>query len=314
MRAAGRPAWTSASDPQPEVAARLRDLRPLGLEPVTDTEGRRLWNAPVDRHHHLGYRRPFGAHVRYLLTDRDGRRLGCLLFEAVRRTLPCRDRNRHLMVVNPRYPVFPWVRSKFLASPALALAVRQLADDWERLHGWRPVMCGTFVDGTRFRASCHRGAGWRHIGETGGTGGRTVKGVHLMPLRGNARGILRGEDDGSPTRAERGRSAASDRRFGRHGCRGARGRPMAEAGVGSLPVMPFVFRLTVTPGGQGYRTTLCGLWEECAAAGVDLPQDGPPAASTACEARGKLDGAAFRRLHREVWCETAPPRASASVS
>ncbi len=124
------------------------------------------------------------------------------------------------MVVNPRYLVSAWVRPEFLASPALALAARRLADGWERLHGWRPVMCGTFVDGTRFRASCHRGAGCRRIGQTGGTGGKTVKGVHLTPLRGNASGILRGEEDGSPakppTRAERGRSAASDRRFGRH--------------------------------------------------------------------------------------------------
>ncbi len=45
--------------------------------------------------------------------------------------------------------------------------------------------------------------------------------------------------------------------------------------------MLFVLRLTVTPGSQGYRTTLCVLREECAAAGVDLPQEEPPAASTA---------------------------------
>ena len=116
------PAWTSASDPQPEIAAPLADLRPLGLEPVTDTEGRQLWNAFVDRHHYLGYRRPYGAHVRYFLTDRQGRRLGCLLFDAVTKTLACRDgwigwkdrrrdRSRHLMVVNSRFLVFPKVCS-----------------------------------------------------------------------------------------------------------------------------------------------------------------------------------------------------------
>ena len=68
----------------------------------------------------------------------------------------------------------------------------------------------------------------------------------------------------------------------------------------SLLIMLFVFRLVVAPRGQGYRTTLCELWEQCAAAGVALPQDEPPAASTACEAREKLDEAAFKRLHREV--------------
>ena len=60
-----KPVWGSASDPAPPVSAPLKELQPLGLEVVTDTEGRQLWNAFVDRHHYLGYRRPFGAHIRY---------------------------------------------------------------------------------------------------------------------------------------------------------------------------------------------------------------------------------------------------------
>ena len=111
------PVWTSASDRRPALCADLSDLRPLRLEPVTDTDGRQLWNAFVDRHHYLGYRRPFGAHIRYFVADREGRKLGCLLFEAATKTLPCRDnwigwsdrargRSRHLMVVNSRFLVF----------------------------------------------------------------------------------------------------------------------------------------------------------------------------------------------------------------
>ncbi len=334
MRAADRPAWTSASDPQPEIAAPLSELRPLDLEPVTDTEGRQLWNALVDRHHYLGYRRPFGAHVRYLLTDRDGRRLGCLLFEAVTKTLPARDRwigwsdrvrdrNRHLMVVNSRFLVFPWVRSRFLASSALALAARRLANDWERLHGWRPVMCETFVDETRFRASCYRGAGWERIGETSNRG-KSRKGVYVTPLLGNARGILRGERDRPtpkpPTTAERGRSAASNRRISkRFEALVAAATAVAEREdarwrkrrrvFNSLLIILFVFRLVSAAGVQSYRAALCELWEECAAAGMELPQEDPPTASTVCQAREKLDEAAFRRLHREVLArspETAP--------
>ena len=211
MKAVDAPAWTSASDPQPEIAAPLSELRPLRVEPVTDTEGRQLWNAFVDRHHYLGYRRPFGAHIRCFVTDRDGRRLGCLLFDAVTKRLPCRDRwigwtdrtrdrRRRLMVVNSRFLVFPWVRSKNLASSALAMATRRLADDWERIHGHRPVLCETFIDETRFRASCCRAANWKRIGET-------------------AREILRGAGDAGkrkpPTRRLRrvrtraGRSAAA---------------------------------------------------------------------------------------------------------
>ncbi len=170
------PAWTSASDPQPEIVAPLSALRPLKLEPVTDTEGRQLWNALVDRHHYLGYRRPFGAHVRYFVTDNEGRRLGCLLFDAVTKRLPCRDgwigwndrnrdRSRHLTVVNSRFLVFPWVRSKNLASSALALATRRLADDWERIHGWRRC-CAR-------RSSTRPGSGPRATGRpTGSASGR----------------------------------------------------------------------------------------------------------------------------------------------
>ena len=88
MRDADRPAWTPASDPQPEIAAPLADLRPLRLEAVADAEGRQLWNALVDRHHYLGHRRPFGAHVRYFVTDRQGRRLGCLPCGACRGRCP----------------------------------------------------------------------------------------------------------------------------------------------------------------------------------------------------------------------------------
>ena len=89
------PVWTSACDPQPQIVAPLCELRPLRVEPVTDTEGRQLWNAFVDRHHYLGYKRPFGAHVRYFVTDRQGRKLGCVLFEAATKTLVTHPKRPH---------------------------------------------------------------------------------------------------------------------------------------------------------------------------------------------------------------------------
>ena len=318
------PEWSVASDRQPELCAELCDLRPLRLEPVTDTDGRQLWNAFVDRHHYLGYKRPFGAHIRYFIADREGRKLGCLLFEAATKTLPCRDRwigwservrgrKRRRLVVNSRFLVFPWVRSKNLASSALALATRRLADDWRRLHGYRPVLCETFVDESRFRASCYRAANWARIGSTGG---KSAKGVYVLPLRGGAREILGGERDAEepakpPRRAERGRSATRDRRFFRRWeTLVAAATAVAEREdarwqkrrrvFNSLLIMLFVRCLVVAPRGQGYRARLCELWEQCAAAGVELPQDEPPTASTACEAREKLDERTFKALHREI--------------
>ncbi len=88
----GKPVRSSASATGPLISAPLMNLQPLGPEVVTDTEGRQLWNASVDRHNDLVYRRPFGANIRWFLTDRRGRRLGCLLFDASARSLPCRER------------------------------------------------------------------------------------------------------------------------------------------------------------------------------------------------------------------------------
>ena len=180
-------------------------------------------SALVDRHHYLGYRRPFGAHVLYFVTDRDGRRLGCLLFDAVTKRLPCRDRwigwkgsdadrRRRLMVVDSRFLVFPWVRSKYLASSALALATAAArGDDWERLHGWRRCvrdlrrrdpLQGLVIPGGQLGA--HRGDGrHRKVAQ-----GRLV----VKTLCEGARDILRGEGGKPakpPTRSERGRFGLS---------------------------------------------------------------------------------------------------------
>ena len=331
--AADRPAWTSAPDPGPETAAPPAELRPLKLEAVADAEGRHLWNAFVDRHHHLGYRRPFGAHVRHFVTDRQGRRLGCLLSGAAAKSLPCGDRwigwsdrvrgrRRHLMVVNSRFLVFPWVVSKNLASPVPGMAARRLPDGRERLHGWRPVLRGTLKDGTRFRASCQRAASRERVGGTAAGRGKPVKGVHVMPLDPACRGILRGGREAAgpkpPARAGRGRSAASDRRSGRRfGTPGAAATSVAARGdarwrkrrrvLDSLPVMPVVLRPVAAPRGQGYRTTLCGPWARCAAAGVAPPQAEPPAASTACAARDRPAGAAFRRPRAGILASAPDP-------
>ncbi len=114
----------------------------------------------------------------------------------------------------------PWVISKNLASCGLSLAMRRLGDDWQELNGYRPVLCETFVEEGRFRATCYRAANWERIGATGGDKGKSIKGVYVLPLCANSREVLRGERDVArpakpPSRAERGRSGGSDRRFTR---------------------------------------------------------------------------------------------------
>ena len=205
---------TAASDPQPEIACRLSDLEPLSLAAADGRAERSEWNELVDRHHPLGCPRPFGPSLRWFILDRDGRRLGCLLFEAAARELPARDewigwdarqRERwlHLALGNSRFLILPWVRVANLASRALGMAVERLPGEWRERHGYRPVLVETFVDPTRHDGACYRAANWTRVGETAGrkSGKRRkpAKEIYAKPLDEGFRDALRGRPRAPPT-------------------------------------------------------------------------------------------------------------------
>ena len=163
------------------VREALARLEPLALRVITEKDEVEAWNELLDRHHYLGYRRPFGPHLRYAIVDCHGRWLGCLLFAYAARSLLCRDqfigwdeaaRQKRLdqVIGNSRFLIFPWVRVENLASKALSLVVRRLADDWQAQHGYRPVLVETFVDLSRFRGTCYRAANWAVSGRDPGQG------------------------------------------------------------------------------------------------------------------------------------------------
>ena len=196
------PAWTARSEPGAEIGGGLEGLEPLELRVVTEPHEVARWNELIDRHHYLGYRRPVGPHLRYAIVDCRGRWLGCLLFSYAARSLPCRDdfigwdeaaRRKRLdrVLGNPRFLILPWVRVGNLASKALSLATRRLADDWKARHGYRPVLVETFVDPARFDGACYRAANWRYLGETAAKrSARTPKSVFVQPLDKDFRAIL----------------------------------------------------------------------------------------------------------------------------
>ncbi len=64
--------------------------------------------------------------------------------------------------------MLPRVRVDNLASKALSMALRSLAERWEANHACRPVLCETFIDPTRFDGTCHKAANWETIGMTAG--------------------------------------------------------------------------------------------------------------------------------------------------
>ena len=195
------------SAPQAPLDGPLPQLEPLRLRLVNGRAEAALGNEFLARYHPLGYRQPIGCHLRYFLADRQGRLLGCLLYDFAARYLPVRDRwigwqdqpRRPLqrVVRQARFLLFPWVRVKCLASKVLGLSLRQLAADWQRVHGVRPVLVETYVS-DQHKGTCYRASNWHYLGQTQARGAwgtapaRTPKAVFVYPLQRDWQAVLRG--------------------------------------------------------------------------------------------------------------------------
>ncbi|MEN8133657.1 MAG: Druantia anti-phage system protein DruA [Pseudomonadota bacterium] len=191
----------------------LGDYPSILITLVTSAGERALWRELVDRHHYLGHRVPFGAHLRYLIRLEDPSQtvVGCLQYSSGAWRMQARDgwigweeaqRKRHLqrVVSNSRFLILPWVRIRYLASHVLSRAARRLPQDWAAHYGLAPWLLETLVDPARFEGTCYRAANWIEVGTTTGRGrqdchhrrhGAQPKKVWLYPLRRDARQRLR---------------------------------------------------------------------------------------------------------------------------
>ena len=190
------------------VEGQLSDVQPVSLELAVAKETRDLWNEYVDRHHMLGYQRPFGCTLRYFIDSPRGI-LGCALMAGAAKSIRVRDtwigwnnkqriNNLPWVVNNTRFLVFDWIRVKHLASHVLSQIARRLPRDWEAHWGYRPVLLETFVDPAHFAGTCYRAAGWTLLGRTTGRGLRrgqrgyttTPKLLYARPLEKRFREML----------------------------------------------------------------------------------------------------------------------------
>jgi len=204
---------TKKADIQPTISAKLKKLSPILLIRVETREQRQLWYEYVDRYHYMGYQLPFGAQLRYFIkSGATDDILGCFQFSSPAWKMAPRDRwigwtdeqrkaKLQKIVNNSRFLIFPWVAVKNLASSVLALAVKTIADDWQRSYGYRPVLMETLVDRKRFKGTCYRAANWIHLGKTTGRGrmdrenkqhGASVKEIYVYPLTSRFRQELAG--------------------------------------------------------------------------------------------------------------------------
>jgi len=172
-------------------------------------EARPLFDWLLHQYHYLGYTSAVGQNVQYLVRDRQGRDLACLLFGAAAWKTQARDvfigwtaaqRQARLGQVanNSRFLILPWVRVPELASHILGQVARRIAADWQGRYGQRVALLETFVERGRFRGSCYRAANWICVGQTRGRTRQDrrhavqapVKDVWVYPLQADFRKAL----------------------------------------------------------------------------------------------------------------------------
>jgi len=159
----------------------LACLRPLTLTEVSTgpTLERALFDALLHQYHYLSHRGPVGENLQYLVRERAGRPVACLLFGAA--AWQCADRDRyigwdaprraawlHLVANNARFLIPPWVHVPSLASHVLSQISRRIDADWQAKYGHPIYLLETFVETDRFTGSCYRAANWVRVGQTKG--------------------------------------------------------------------------------------------------------------------------------------------------
>jgi hypothetical protein len=169
------PGWEEPARWEGSIAT----VRPLSYELIeAGTPSHRLWSFYLKRYHYLGLR-IVGENVGYLVRERNGREVACLLFGAA--AWRCAPRDRYLgwtaaeraeglreVTNNTRFLILPWIGVPHLASHILGKVARRIEADWRAKyqHGLRWLE--TFVERDRFRGTCYQAANWVRVGQTTG--------------------------------------------------------------------------------------------------------------------------------------------------
>lgn len=171
----------------------LEALEPLRVELVRRTEGEPLFARLLNQYHYLGYSRPVGEHLKYLVWA-GPRPVACLGWSSAPRQLDLRDHfidapkeayrhHLHHIVYNTRYLVVPWAKVPHLASHLLGRIARRLSQDWQALYGHPIDLLESFVDTERFKGSCYRAANWTCVGRSEGRGTKSKRGASSVSIK-----------------------------------------------------------------------------------------------------------------------------------
>lgn len=180
----------------------LRDMLPLDVSVAAPgSDDARLFHGLLAHEHYLGQRNTVGENIRYLVRDRHGRPVACVLFGSAAWHCadrdaflgwdrPARERNLQYLTNNTRFLIPSWVQVPHLASHVLSRIARRIRADWQTKYGHPVHALETFVDRSRFKGTCYRAANWRRLGATCGRSRNDrhkrlrvpVKDVYLYPL------------------------------------------------------------------------------------------------------------------------------------
>jgi len=330
----------------PPVEGPLGSVTPVTLRIVTTQEDRERWKAYLQTYHYLGYRHPFGAHLGYFIVSEPlQQELGCFVFAgSAAWALAPRDQwigwdKKHrekllqLILSNDRFLIFPWVKVPHLASHALSLATNRIADDWARLHGYRPSLIETFVDPTRFSGACYQAANWQCLGQTQGRGRddpgkkypETKKDIYVYPLQTDWReSLTKGHRKVEFKKRYRNDLASSHKRdvgdafvvlwenvveiLHQVAAEYDERWQVRKRVIDSMILMLLIFRLVSSKNSQSYGSTIDDLWDSCDRLKISLPQKSSIAPSSFCAARRKLDESIFQCANQKILGAYAPER------
>lgn len=162
------------------ITGSLASLGPLCIRLVRRADGEDIFNHLLKEYHYLGFSRPVGEHLKYLVFSGE-RPIACMAWNSGPLKLKLRDEfvgaprqayahHLHWIAYNSRYLIAPWVKVPHLASHLLGRIARRISDDWQVLYHHPVHLLESFVDIERFKGTCYRAANWKCVGRSEGRG------------------------------------------------------------------------------------------------------------------------------------------------
>ena len=193
-----------------QIEKSLKELTPLSIHiPAPNSYEDNCVGYFLNHYHYLGFNQTVGENIKYLVRDRSGQNVACLLFgSAAWKTAPrdsfigwsreVREENVNFITNNTRFLILPQIRVPHLASHILGYIMRRIQKDWRNKYAHPIHMVETFVERDLFKGTCYKAANWLCVGQTKGRSRQDrhaklsvpVKDILLYPLTKNFKQTL----------------------------------------------------------------------------------------------------------------------------